>query len=58
MKSSDESQVKLNLEHLTEKLIHTNIQYDNHDIQVIDVVIGYVIRVDLKSIRLLYLGIS
>jgi diguanylate cyclase (GGDEF)-like protein len=46
MKSSDESQVKLNLEQLAEKLIHTIIQYDNHDIQGIDVAIGYAIRLD------------
>ncbi len=46
MKSSDESQVKLNLDQLKEKLIHTNIQYDNHDIQGIDVAIGYATRID------------
>ncbi len=46
MKSSDENQVKLNLNQLKEKLIHSNIQYDNHDIQGIDVAIGYAIRTD------------
>ncbi len=46
MKSSDESQVKLNLDQLKEKLIHTNIQYGNHDIQGIDVAIGYATRID------------